>query len=187
MDDHATISCPACGHEFEPADTALQQCPACGEQFFRAEDEHLSLEDEEARQSLEERLVAEQEKLSDRKIRDIKLQKQTLYRARSWMLVIGLLMIGGAGQLVWIGIRDAASHTHSRTLTYFVLAAALVGFSIRFFLRARAYAREADAIHLPEPTTAPDFTDLGDGSQFAKNLERMGDKQTGDEGRGLSS
>lgn len=176
MDERAPISCPACGREFEPADEALQQCPACGEQFFVPDDDPPDEpDDDEARESLEARLTAEREKLSELRIKDIKLQKQSLYRARSWMLVIAFLMVGGAGQLVWIGIRGAEQRTQGRTIGFFLVAAVLVIASVRFFFRARAYLREANAIHLPDPTTPPDFTGLGDGSQFAQNLERMRD------------
>jgi predicted RNA-binding Zn-ribbon protein involved in translation (DUF1610 family) len=174
-DEPETLSCPACGESFAPAETALQECPHCGEQFFIEIESEESDEDREARDAIERRLVAEKERLDDRHIRVVQLEKRSLYRSRSWMLVLGCLLIGLAGQLVWRGVVQFEADA-TRAIAYFVIAVGLIAFSVRFFRRAKRYLDEARAITLPEPTTPPDFSTLSDGRQIVDHLRSMSDR-----------
>ncbi len=188
--DESTIDCPLCGQPFEPAAGALQQCSHCGGQFFVESEEPESDEDREAREALERRAVEQKERLDDRHIRVVQLEKRSIYRARTWMLVLGFACVGIAGQLVWLGVNwfrdipanagppavEARQAQPSRGVAYFVIAAGMGMVSMRFFHRARRYTREADAMTLPEPTAAPDFSTLNDGSQIVEELKRMTDE-----------
>jgi hypothetical protein len=184
-EDAPTIPCPSCGEPVSPAPTPIQQCPHCGEQFFVEGDPDESDEDQEAREMIEQRIMRDRERLDDRHIKVIQLEKRGLYRSRTWMLVIAGLLVGVAGQLVWLGVRQwagtdatgdapAQAPDPQRGAAYFVIAAGLVVFSVRFFRRARRYLQEARAMTLPEPTTPPDFSTLSDGSQIVDNLRSMG-------------
>ncbi len=185
-DDDALILCPSCEESFARAETALQCCPHCGEQFFIETDADESDEDRDAREALERRLTEEKDRLDNRHIRVVQLEKRSLYRSRSWMLVLALSLIGIAGQLVWVGVKHvtgtdatdtapAKTPDHARAVAYFVIAAGLFSLSFRFFHRARRYLREAQAITLPEPTSPPDFSTLSDGSQIVDHLRAMSD------------
>ncbi|GIW75598.1 MAG: hypothetical protein KatS3mg104_0661 [Phycisphaerae bacterium] len=171
-DQSNTISCPRCGSEFFPVHQALQQCPACREQFFISISEETSDEDSQARLELEQRFQEQQDHLNQKQIRIVQLEKRSLYRRRTWMLVLALGMTGLAGQLVWRGIEWLGVRP-SYAIAYWVLASGLVLGSLRFFARARYYGRQASQISLPDPTEPPDFSTLSDGSQIVENLNRM--------------
>ncbi len=165
--------CPACGAVFEPQPGAVQQCVVCGEQFFlQVEEADETDEDREARLALERRLADKSQSLDDRHIRFVQLEKRSLYRSRTWMLVIGLGCVGMAGQLIWIGARQW-SQDATRGIAYFVVAIGIGLFSLRFFARARRYLEQARTMSLPEPTTPPDFSTLSDGSQIVDQLHNM--------------
>ncbi len=183
MTDEASdeIFCPACNLSLVPANGSLQQCPHCGEQFFidtaitpDPTDPDESVEDRAARSAIERRLTGGNDRLDDRHIKIVRLEKQSLYRARTWMLILGSLCVGGAGQLIWLGVRRLPEDV-PRAIAYFVVAVGLIFFSMRFFFRARQYTAEANQMQLPEPTTPPDFTLLQDGSQIVEGLHQIRD------------
>lgn len=183
-ENDTTLTCPACGEPFSPADASIQQCPSCGEQFFVDAEELETDEDREARDAVERRRMQERDRLDNRRIRVVQLEKRSLYRSRSWMLVLAMGLVGIAGQLVWLGIRHLVGTSASedsaavapdiaRAIAYFVIAVGLVAMGVRFYARARRYLREARAMTLPEPATPPDFSTLNDGSQIVDNLRAM--------------
>lgn len=189
-DADPSIDCPRCRQALALQDGALQRCPHCAEQFYLEVEEEESDEDREAREAIEQRAAEEKERLDDRRIQVVQLEKRGLYRARSWALVVAMGCMGIAGQLVWLGvnwfrdlpaevgppaIRERASDP-IRGVAYFVIAVGLAVVSIRFFRKARRYLLEAKAMSLPEPTTPPDFSTLSDGSQIVDELKRMSDE-----------
>jgi hypothetical protein len=58
-----------------------------------------------------------------------------------------------------------------RCVTYATLSIGLGCGAIYSAVRAVDLTREAKRSHMPEPTAAPDFSTLSDGSQHARNLE----------------
>lgn len=172
VDEPDSLRCPACDADFEPQPGTVQQCPACGEQFFATQSADETDEDRDAQLALEQRLQDQSQTLDNRHIRFVQLEKRSLYRWRTWMLVIALGCVGLAGQLVWIGVRQWTSDS-TRSIAYFVVAVGVGVFSLRFFARAQRYLKQAQTMSLAEPTTPPDFSTLSDGSQIVDQLRSM--------------
>jgi DNA-directed RNA polymerase subunit RPC12/RpoP len=176
LDDNP-IACPYCDHAFEPQEGAVQACPACGAQFFlqRESDEEEPDEDREMRELAERRVEDQANKLNDRHIRSAFLERQSINRARTWALVGAFLCLGAAGQLVWKAIPWFRTDDPTRGVAYLVIAFGAVGVGIHFFRKARACTREAESLKMPEPTDAPDFSSLSNGSQIVDELRKMTD------------
>ncbi len=108
------------------------------------------------------------------RIRQLATLRGAAYRSRSHA-VIAMLVCAVA--MVQAGIFLAQQLMHVgfgwRVLVYAGIVVA-GGFGTRFFMRrAIALHREATQTQLPAPTTPPDFSTLGDGSQRWKNLEEL--------------
>lgn len=167
------ISCPNCASQFIPADQALQQCPTCQRQFFIPIPDETSDDDEtQVHLELEQRFREAQDRLNQKHIRIVQLEKRALYRKRTWMLVLAMGMFGLAGQVVWRGVEWFSIHPWY-ALAYLIVASGLMVGSVRFFAQAGHYSRLAREVRLPEPTEPPDFSTLSDGSQIVENLNRM--------------
>ena len=175
------LDCPACGKSFAASETALQICPVCGHQFF-LQDEVEAAYDDEAREAMEKRLGREREKLDQRHIRAIQLDRRSIYRNRTWVLVLAFTCIGLAGQLAWLGAwwfveKQRGGYDRPinvpRGIAYFVIAGCLAIFSVWFFRKARRLREAAEQTLIPEPESEPDFEPLSDGSQFASHLSEL--------------
>jgi hypothetical protein len=184
------LDCPACGKAFAAAEGSLQICPVCGHQFFLQEPE-VAEYDDAAREAAEMRIESEREKLDLRHIKAIQLERRSIFRNRTWLLVGAWTCIGVAGQLVWLGVRWflpvsplqgwVRPPNPVRGAAYMVLAAGLVIFSIHFFRHARRLLIVAKQTVIPEPSTPPDFEPLSDGSQFVSQLSQMVDEREDEE------
>jgi hypothetical protein len=99
-DAATSLECPNCATSFPPQPGALQVCPVCQAQFFVESDDAVeeSDDDREAREAVERRLQEQKDKLDERHIRVVQLEKRAAYRARSWSLVAALGR-GGATDL----------------------------------------------------------------------------------------
>ncbi|HEY0007908.1 MAG TPA: hypothetical protein VGB55_04205 [Tepidisphaeraceae bacterium] len=172
------LECPYCGAAVEIDPSApIQKCPTCAQEFL------LDTDDEEARnraalEVLEYRATAHHERLDDRHIRAVQLELRSLYRSRTWMLVLGFACLGGVGQMAWLAARNWEQLQSDRIVAYAVVLAglAMIGFwSLGVANRYRRQAEaEAEAHRLKTaPTEPPDFSTLGDGSQFANRLDQM--------------
>lgn len=171
-EESVTISCPSCGNQFIPAEQALQQCPACREQFFVQMSDETSDEEARAILELEQHFRDTQDRLNQKQIRMVQLEKRSFYRKRTWVLVLALGMLGLAGQLIWQAVEWVLDRP-SYAFAYLILALGLIVGSIRFFAKAMHYDRLARKASFTPPTDPPDFSTLGDGSQIVANLEQM--------------
>ena len=89
-----------------------------------------------------------------------------------------LIVAGGCGvasiDLLWRALRRFwALAEWFRPLLYLLGACVLTWLCVHFTAKAFHIRREARQKALPDPTVPPDFSTLSDGSQFAKNLERI--------------
>ena len=115
--------------------------------------------------------------LNSNRIRQMAALRRSAYRTRSYCIVAVGCCIGGAAQITFFALRPLVYlrglHSIVISITYIIAAIGLL-FLARYFLRLAIRShREASKSILPEPGTPPDFSQLQDGSQIAKNLEDM--------------
>ena len=115
--------------------------------------------------------------LNSNRIRQMAALRRAAYRTRSYCFIaIGGCLVGAA-DLIFYGIerlrRQPLSSGILIAIAYFLAAAALLILT-RYFIRlAVRFHRESKKSILEQPTTPPDFSQLQDGSQIARNLEDM--------------
>jgi hypothetical protein len=171
--DVGVYTCPHCQQPvaIDPDERTLSgpfiPCPYCGTEFAVAD------EPEPTEQTAEQAEHSEKAELDAMRIRQVSAARRAAIRARSWLLigVVGCLV--GAGQCIW-----KARELHRREQHWGAAAIILMVFAIALFPAAAFFARRWLAIGrelaqplLDEPTTPPDFSTLGDGTQHWKNLE----------------
>jgi len=109
--------------------------------------------------------------LDAQRILQITRNRRTAYRSRGYLLIGSAVCVALGLQLIWMSISRFRGG-YNVTASAFVMAAAILfALAWRAFHRAGQLKREADASALSEPTTPPDFSQLGDGSDSWKNLE----------------
>jgi hypothetical protein len=115
--------------------------------------------------------------LNSNRIRQMAAIRRAAYRTRSYCVIAVGGCIGGAAQFAFFAVRRLR---HGPGLfdiliavAYFLAAAVLLGLARHFVRLAAGFHREAKTSTLPQPTAPPDFSQLQDGSQIAKNLEDM--------------
>jgi hypothetical protein len=96
--------------------------------------------------------------------------RRAAIRTRSYCLIAVGGCIVGAAELIFDGVRR---WPRLITWLYWLCAAGLVALGVHFARMAVRYHRETKQSAIPNPTAPPDFTNLQDGSQFAKNLEEI--------------
>jgi len=183
MPNPESIACPHCSAELEAAAIDVPQvivCPACQQSFVLpgidgSTELPIDQDDQREREEAEQRLVQRQtEELSGLRIRNLSVGKRAAIRARSYFLVAALGCLVAFGQC----LSNVVNHVIIRQLTLWDVTYVLIGIAsiwgVDFCLRrARALLREIEATSLSEPTAAPDFAPLNDGSQIVRNLEEI--------------
>ena len=113
-----------------------------------------------------------EEHLDALRIRQATALRRSLYRGRAYAVVGAVACAAAAAQCAWL------AYGHIRTLGWGTRPVALLVLMLGAIVgaawcarRASALTGEARATVLPQPTTAPDFSTLSDGSQRARNLE----------------
>jgi hypothetical protein len=102
------------------------------------------------------------------RIRRFAAVRKAAYRARSHCIIAAVGCLVAAIQLIWSAVERRAP------LCALFAVAAMVG-TLLFVRRATKLHHEATETSLVEPTTAPDFSTLSNGSQQASNLENIQD------------
>ena len=174
------FACPACGHAFA-SDTAAPSngvltCPACGAEFFAAADP--TDEDRELAERMEADLRRREQALNGVRIRQVLTERRSLFRTRSYFVVLACLAVVAAVQLgIYSLQRLRTDGAGLRAAAYLAAAAGLLYAARACAGRVRLYTRELGRPALDEPTAEPDFSTLSDGSQrvaeAAANLERL--------------
>jgi hypothetical protein len=144
------FACPSCGHVAAVAPAGEEQivtCPSCGREFTVPAADVSDA-------------VAREDELDGVRIA---IARRAAYRARSYAIIAAAVCLVAAGQFVWT-VR-AAPVRHA-----IFAAASLAGF-VYFARLARRLHDETKGSILPNPTTPPDFTGLGDGGEASKKLE----------------
>jgi hypothetical protein len=174
--DVGVYTCPHCQQAvaIDPDERTLKgpfiPCPYCGREFA------IGSDGEPDEQEAAERTRAEQTEkaeLDAMRIRQVSAGRRAAIRARSWLLigVVGCLV--GAGQCIWKAreLHRREQHWGAAAIVLIVVAIALFPAAGFFARRWLAIGRELAQPLLDEPTTPPDFSTLGDGTQHWKKLE----------------
>ena len=166
--------CPACGQLVAPSssDQRLLQCPACGEQFFAAANESSEqvTHDDDAGSRAELVKTREQE-LNELRIKRVANLRRGAYRMQSWYIIGIAACLVGAAELLIMAVKDVRRGWWIVPAGYCLAAAGAVAASVRLMRKLARLRREIRESRLPEPTAAPDFSTLSDGSQLWKGLE----------------
>ena len=173
------FACPACGHPFEVAavpEDGLLACPACGAEFFAAADP--SDEDRD----LADRIAADRQRreqaLNDVRIKQVLTERRSLFRTRSYFVVLAGLALVAAVQFAIFSVQRLRGQGFGpRVAAYLAAVAGLLYATVVCVGRIRFYNRELAEPVTKEPAVEPDFSTLSDGSQrvaeAAANLERL--------------
>jgi 8-oxo-dGTP diphosphatase len=161
--------CPHCRQPVQcdgVNETATIQCPHCGQAFLAVAAVDLQAE--------AERELSHQQQLDALRIQRQVKERRAAMRSASHCLIVALACIVGALDLLWQTIHRYWVERRLGWPALYLAAAIVLGWGgVRFLRRARRLSRESRRHDLPEPTAAPDFSTLGDGSQAAKNLEQI--------------
>lgn len=153
-------ACPTCGQAVAIApmrDEQIVPCPSCGDEFTVPA----------APAEIDDAEPADVE-LDGLRIRQLATARRAAYRARSYTIIAAGVCLVAAGQFLW--------HIRTSPPRQLVLAAAALVLFAWFARIAWRLHREAARTVAKEPTTLPDFSRLGDGSDAWKRLEE-GTKQ----------
>jgi len=115
--------------------------------------------------------------LNSNRIRQMAALRRGAIRSRSYCVIALGGCAVGAAEFVFDAVRRWPVPANFKgvcvAIIYLVCAVGLLGLG-GFFLRlAKGFHREAKQSVMPPPTGTPDFSQLQDGSQIAKNLEDM--------------
>jgi hypothetical protein len=115
--------------------------------------------------------------LNSNRIQQMAALRRSAIRSRSYCVIAIGGCVVGAAEFIFDAVRQLHSepklHGILIAALYLIAAAALLGLGWHFVRIARRLHGEIKRSVLPEPTGAPDFSPLQDGSQFGKNLEEM--------------
>jgi hypothetical protein len=114
--------------------------------------------------------------LNSTRIRQMAALRRSAYRSRSYCLIAIGASVVGCADLIFFAIRRLRHPDLFDVLiavAYFLAAAGLLFLARHFIVLASRFHRESKTSILADPTTPPDFSQLQDGSQIAKNLEDM--------------
>jgi predicted RNA-binding Zn-ribbon protein involved in translation (DUF1610 family) len=157
--------CPSCQQVVPPDEQGSLPaiCPHCGA---------MLVVDDEVEDSQDQQF-SEQE-LEEINIRRIVRERRAMIRTRSYYLVglvacavMALQFAINAGML----IRDRGFSRRATMWLLLIVAAVILGLDM--LKRIRTVNAEMAKPLLEEPKAPPDFTALSDGSQHAKNLEKL--------------
>jgi ribosomal protein L37AE/L43A len=170
-DESPTYACPHCQAEVHvewPAEPFLR-CPQCGEEFALPAEATAA---ELPIQYVHDELSVE---LNAQRIQRIVAQRRADIRLRSYFvlaafgcLAVAITFLCTVGQRLFYRMPWSSADAVQLAIAIFGIVGA--GFLLS---RAHSLTRELNKPLLPEPTTPPDFSNLGDGSQQAKELEEL--------------
>jgi hypothetical protein len=114
------------------------------------------------------------DELNGLRIRQLAVLHRAAYRSRSYCIIAVIVCIVGIVQLIHETIQaHRGGGGLIRQMGYIAAAVALLVLGIRCAKWARHFHKEAKQTSLSTPRVPPDFSNLSDGSQHAKNLENM--------------
>jgi hypothetical protein len=167
----ADYLCPHCGQPVPATAVATGPfitCPHCGQEFALP----ASDAPEPTTAEIQEEAEAQMDAM---RVHALARGRRATIRVRSWLIVATVGCIAIAGELIRKSVvaLHALGRLSSRTVIFFIFAAASLLAAAWLGRRAMAITRELAKPLLDEPETPPDFSTLSDGSQHWKNLDQM--------------
>jgi hypothetical protein len=172
----------------------LLECPLCTSQFFAEadpeEDDEADADEQAARESarrvaeakrragiedVEDDAAAENaDELNALRIRQLSLARRALYRGQSYWIILVVLLATALIRLAMMTVTHVRTRGWEMKPIGYLLFALLALFGLVFVgRRIQDLNRKAAERPPEEPLPEPDFSTLSDGSQYARNLERM--------------
>jgi len=112
--------------------------------------------------------------LNRQKVSQLTAARRAAIRARSYCLIGFYACLVSAADLLWMTVwRIIALGQILRPCFYVVAAGSLVWLGWTLLKKSRAFAHEAALSSSEPPTSEPDFSKLGDGSQILRDLENL--------------
>jgi hypothetical protein len=196
------LCCPNCGGALEATPAEQPQvvtCPYCNQPFVLpgADGSTLAVARPAAPEAAEDQpfvvvdsITAEDQRAVDEldayHVRKVTKLRRSAYRGRSFLLIGALVCVAGALQLgvnaLYVfhraggAIRVERREFGTWPAGFLMVGMILLAVGYRFFMRAAELKREAERSALSEPTTPPDLSQLGDGSERARRLEEIEDR-----------
>lgn len=167
-------SCPYCGEGVLAAaaqGNPFVRCRRCSQEFvFGA----LSQESAQLELNSLQPGHPKDDELDGSRIRQIASLRRAAYRSRSYCVIATGGCIVGAAELLY----DAAPLFHAgrgivQPVLYLLGGVALLGLGGYFARWVMVFHRESKAVPANELLAPPDFSNLNDGRQIAKNLENL--------------
>ncbi len=111
--------------------------------------------------------------LDQLRIRKVMLDRRALHRSAQWNFAL-ILGFGIASATCLMGAYDVGRQSrYPAAFGLFIASLVALVLMTRLKLRRKSILERFSKTTLPEPESPPDFTTLGDGSQFARALEQM--------------
>jgi predicted RNA-binding Zn-ribbon protein involved in translation (DUF1610 family) len=168
------FECPGCGERVEAVVgevARMVECPACGEALvIPGADGSTDLPEAGG----EEERGGESGELDSLRVRHMIVARRTAIRTRTYFVAGAVTCLTGVAEMVIMTVTEVrAVGWHVRQMG-FVVAAVVGGWAGIYSLRRAAYwGRQGRPVQIPEPELPPDFSTLSDGSQHARNLEKL--------------
>ncbi len=168
-----TFTCSTCGREFSPDNAAAHPllCPHCGA-IYIVDDATGNFPHQS---NIQIQYFGPD---ADQRIRQIIRLRRSIIRTRGWCITAAIAcLVLAVQQIIWpiAALANAQWNPQqtSRLLFAIILLAAAVFLSRRIVRLSSELRRRS----LTDPTTPPDFSSLSDGSQHARDLEKLNDDE----------
>lgn len=168
------VECPDCGRLGEERGGLTARCDSCSREFLVIIDDEAS-DDETFRRAAEEAARRLDSAVDRIRVRHVVADRRHFLRIRVWQLTGGYLCACLAAEALWYAGWDLYRRELKTSTILLGLATALVSLAIPLFTGARRSLKEASRPALSDPVNPPRFDELSDGSQFARNLDRLKD------------
>jgi DNA-directed RNA polymerase subunit RPC12/RpoP len=172
--DGYPVQCPTCGAQllFDARPTR-GLCTVCGGEFELPPDDSQAAPEGDLATA---RPPESDDDLDGLRIRQLTQLRRSLYRSRSYMIVVLCGGIVAILQSVILIARQALAEPPDRRTIVYGVVILIAGFGIFWSRRKLSeIRREIETLQRDAPATNPDFTTLSDGSQRARNLENLHD------------
>jgi hypothetical protein len=165
------IICTACGREMTPGDVGRfpPLCPHCGAMLII--DDHTDEAPDDSELDEQEEL-----ELEGQRIQQIVRSRRAVVRTRGWYIAAAIAcLVLAVQEIIWLIAAMRLIAWNMEQTARLSLAVVLLALVVIMGERIGRLSAELHRRSLPEPMTPPDFSSLSDGSQQARNLEKLED------------
>jgi hypothetical protein len=149
------------------------QCPHCGHQFLPGIEQGIASAEDQSAQVVQR---ADDDELSELRIRNVSNLRRGAYRSRSWLIIALAVCAVAAVKLILITVVAVRHRWYVAAIGDGLSVVAAVILVTILVPKIAALTREIRGSRLQPPTDVPDFSNLGDGSQRWKDLDELSGK-----------